>query len=224
MTDWSYDPYDPIADRPSLSRKIFVKTLPAFAAFSFSALVALKLAGGLAEQASAPAEAPQPATTFALQAEVVPAAVALKTDVAMGGGNPYGALFDQDGALVGAPANTATMGPAFSPFQSQPLFVMVDPVDAPPQDAEADTPPQAVASAPSAAAPASQQQVAEAVPGIPVPPSRPSELTVQPRVAELSAPPRSLENVTPRKEAPPASVRERAQTTTLSQNDPRNFF
>ena len=73
-------------------------------------------------------------------------------------------------------------------------------------------------------APASQQQVAEAVPGVPVPPSRPSELTVQPRVAELSAPPRGLENATPRKEAPSASVRERAQTTTLSQNDPRNFF
>ena len=226
MTDWSYDPYDPITDRPSLSRKIFVKTLPAFAAFSFSALVALRLAGGLAEQASAPAEAPQPATTFAFQADAVPVSVALKTDAPKEGGNPFGALFDQEGALVGAPANTATMGPAFSPFQSQPLFVMVDPVDAPPQDAEADTPPQAVeqASAPPTMAPASQQQVAEAVPGVPVPPSRPSELTIQPRVAELSAPPRSLDNATPRKEAPPASVRERAQTTTLSQNDPRNFF
>jgi hypothetical protein len=230
MTDWSYDPYDPITtDRPSLSRKIFVRTLPAFAAFSFSALVALRLAGGLAEQASAPAEAPLPATTFALQAEAVPASAALKADAAKEGGNPFGALFDRDGSLVGAPANAAMsvpVGPAFYPFQSQPLFVMVDPIDAPPQEAEADTQPQEVeqASAPPTAAPASQQQVAEAEPGVPIPPSRPSELSVQPRVAELSAPPRSLDNATPRKEAPRASVREKAEATTLSQNDPRNFF
>ena len=68
---------------------------------------------------------------------------------------------------------------------------------------------------------------------MPVPPSRPSELTiqprvadvpVQPRVAELLPPPRSLDNATPRKEAPRASVRDKAQATTLSQNDPRNFF
>jgi hypothetical protein len=233
MTDWSYDPYDPIdTDRPSLSRKIFVRTLPAFAAFSFSALVALRLAGGLAEQAGAPAEAPQPATVIAFQADAVPVSVALKTDAAKEGGNPFGALFDQDGALVGAPANTATLGPAFSPFQSQPLFVMVDPIDAPPQDAEADTAPQAVEQA-SASQPSAQQQFAEAEPGVPIPPSRPSELTVQPRVADVSVqprvaellpPPRSLDNATPRKEAPRASVREKAQATTLTQNDPRNFF
>jgi len=229
MTDWSYDPYDPIiTDRPSLTRKIFVRTLPAFAAFSFSALVALRLAGGLAEQAAAPDQAPQPATTLALQTEAVPASTALKTGAAKESANPFGALFDQDGSLVGAPANTAMsqpVGPAFSPFQSQPLFVMVDPIDAPPQDAEADTPQAAeLASAPPTEAPAPQQQVAEAVTGVPVPPSRPSELTVQPRVADVSAPPRSLENATPRKEAPRASVRDKAQATTLSQNDPRNFF
>jgi hypothetical protein len=247
MTDWSYDPYDPIdTDRPSLSRKIFVRTLPAFAAFSFSALVALRLAGGLAEQAATPDQAPQPATTLALQAEALPVTAALKTGAAREGANPYGALFDQDGSLVGAPANTAMsepVGPAFSPFQSQPLFVMVDPIDAPPQDAsqqdasqqdalqqdaEADAPPQATeqASAAPTPPPAPQRQVAEAEPGVPVPPSRPSELTVQPRVAELSAPPRGLDNATPRKDAPraPVSVRERAQATTLSQNDPRNFF
>jgi hypothetical protein len=227
MTDWSYDPYDPITDRPSLSRRIFVRTLPAVAAFSFSALVALRLAGGLAEQASSPVQAPQPATTFALQDEAVPSSAALKTAAAKEGANPYGALFDQGGALVGAPANTAPVGPAFSFFQSQPLFVTVDPIDAPPQDvAEADTPPQAAeeASAPPVPAPVPQQQIAEAQPGVPVPPSRPSELTVQPRVAELSVPTRSLENATPRKVAPPASVREKAQANTLSQNDPRNFF
>ena len=223
MTDWSYDPYDPIdADRPSLSRRIFVRTMPAFAAFSFSALVALRLAGGLAEQAVAPDQAPQPATTLALQAEALPVTAALKTSAAREGVNPFGALFDQDGSLVGAPANTAMsepVGPAFSPFQSQPLFVMVDPVDAPPQDApsqdasqqdaspqdaEAEAPPQAteqVGAAPTPP-PAPQQQVAEAEPGVPVPPSRPSELSVQPRVAELSAPPRGLDNATPRKERP----------------------
>jgi hypothetical protein len=239
MTDWSYDPYDPIiTDRPSLTRKIFVRTLPAFAAFSFSALVALRLAGGLAEQAAAPDQAPQPATTLALQTEAVPASTALKTGAAKESANPFGALFDQDGSLVGAPANTAMsqpVGPAFSPFQSQPLFVMVDPIDAPPQDAEADAAPQATeqASLPPTVAPAPQQQVAEAEPGVPVPPSRPSELTIQPRVADVSVqprvaellpPPRSLENATPRKEAPRASVRDKAQATTLSQNDPRNFF
>ena len=108
---------------------------------------------------------------------------------------------------------------------------MVDPIDSPPQDAlqqdaEADAPPPAAAQASAAPTPppAPQQQVAEAEPGVPVPPSRPSELTVQPRVAEISAPPRGLENATPRKEAPRVSVREKAQATTLSQNDPRNFF
>ena len=226
MTDWSYDPYDPITDRPSLSRKIFVKTLPAFAAFSFSALVALRLAGGLAEQAAAPAEAPQPATTFAFQADAVPVTVALKTDAAKEGGNPFGALFDQDGALVGAPANTQPVGPAFSAFQSQPLFVMVNPVDAPPQDAEADTP--QAAELASAAADRWRQPRNSRSPR----PSR--EFPFRPRARRslpsnraspnVSAPPRSLENATPRKEAPPASVREKAQTTTLSQNDPRNFF
>ena len=132
MTDWSYDPYDPITDRPSLSRKIFVKTMPAFAAFSFSALVALRLAGGLAEQAAAPNQAPQPTTTLALQVEAVPASAALKTGAAKEGAKPFGALFDRDGSLVGAPANTAMsepVGPAFFPFQSQPLFVMVDPIE-----------------------------------------------------------------------------------------------
>ena len=124
------------------------------------------------------------------------------------------------------------MGPAFSPFQSQPLFVMVDPIDAPPQDASQKSPRltrrrkrRNKRALRRRRRRAPQQQVAEAEPGVPVPPSRPSELTVQPRVAELSAPPRSLENATPRKEAPRASVRrEKAQATTLSQNDPRNFF
>ena len=104
--------------------------------------------------------------------------MALKSDAARDGANPFGALFDQDGSLVGAPANMAMVqpvGPAFSPFQAQPLFVMVDPIDAPPQDspsqdvAQADAPPQAAeqASASPAPAPSPQQQVAEAEPGGP---------------------------------------------------------
>jgi hypothetical protein len=42
-------------------------------------------------------------------------------------------------------------------------------------------------------------------------------------VAEVVAP-RAVENATPRLVAPRATARERAQASTLAQNDPRNFF
>ena len=57
MTDWSFETYEPVfQDRASLSRKVFVRTIPVLAAFSFSAAVALRLAGGLAGEAAAPSQ------------------------------------------------------------------------------------------------------------------------------------------------------------------------
>src|SRR5271157_1140833 len=73
MTDWSYQPYDcEVVYRPSLPRKIFVRTAPAIAAFSFSALVALRLAGGLAEEAYAPAPAQEATLTPAQEVAQAP--------------------------------------------------------------------------------------------------------------------------------------------------------
>jgi hypothetical protein len=230
MTDWSIDPYDPIpVDRPSLPRKIFVRAAPALAAFTFSALVALRLAGGLAEEAYAPAH------EQAAQAPARALAAAAPSDKSPNS-NPYGALFDPDGSLVGAPAIFADndpVGPAFSPLQSEPLFTMVDPsphvssMDV----AEADSTPSPREAADSIEVPLPplrQDQLAEAqvgqpAVGAPVPPSRPSELTIQPRV-EVAPPARTPENLSPRREMAHSTPRDRGQTTPLAQNDPRNFF
>ncbi len=226
MTDWSYETYDPaFTDRASLPRKVFSHAVPALAAFSFSAIVALKLAGGLAEQAyeanSAEARAPAVVKSVA-KADAAPQAEQKQA------ANPYGALFDPNGSLVGVPAlfaSSAPIGPAFSPLQSEPLFVMVDPVEPGPQVAETQeseaSPPQVAERAPVVEQ--RQEQVAEAEEGAPsisapTPPVRPAELSAPPR-AESVAPP-------PRREAPRAAVasREKAQPASLAQNDPRSFF
>jgi hypothetical protein len=238
MTDCSYDPFDPgFTDRASLPRKIFTRTAPVLAAFTFSALVALRLAGGLAGEAYAPAQELTSAPAPAPGDDPVAPTAALKAEAVNLGQNPYGALFDPEGSLVGVPAlfaQSQPIGPNFSPLQSEPLFVLVDP--APQVVAEAVPAPQVAETAPESgpqiaesvppvaeAAPQANEQVAEAEPEAPIPPARPAEFSVQPRAAESSAP-RAVENATPRPVAPRATARERAQASTLAHNDPRNFF
>ncbi len=308
MTEWSYQPYDcEVAYRPSLPRKIFVRTAPALAAFSFSALVALRLAGGLAEEAYAPAppqeatltpaqEPPQaPALELRLRApeQELAQAPALEPQAspqgapqaklqakaqkiaAKRGANPYGALFDPDGSMVGVPAlmaESAPIGPAFSPLQGEPLFVLMDPVEPAQQVAEAEPAPstepvaqQAEKPTPLAektASPAESatatlalvtppprpdlslkatdlivkapEQVAEAeLPGAPVPPVRPSDLTAPARAVEATVP----ENATPRRDprasarasrqalaSTQASSQASSQASTMAQNGQGNFF
>ncbi len=315
MTEWSYQPYDcEVAYRPSLPRKIFVRTAPALAAFSFSALVALRLAGGLAEEAYAHAPAQEATLTPAQEATLTPVqgapqapalelrlrapeqelaqAPALEPQAspqgapqaklqakaqkiaAKHGANPYGALFDPDGSMVGVPAlmaESAPIGPAFSPLQGEPLFVLMDTVEpaqqvaeaepAPPtesvaQQAEKPTPLAEKTASPAESAAATlalvtppprpdltlkapdltvkaPEQVAEAeLPGAPVPPVRPSDLTAPARAVEV-APPTVPENATPRRD-PRASARASrqalastqasTQASTMAQNGQGNFF
>jgi Protein of unknown function (DUF2778) len=302
MSEWSFQPYDlEMVHRPSLPRKIFVRAAPVVAAFSFSALVALRLAGGLAEEAisSAPlqeaaqsplpelrkeasdqdlAQGPEISSQPALKTSQARLAPSLRQAAAAQIKNPFGALFDPEGSLVGVPAlmaDSAPIGPAFSPLQSEPLFVLADPVEPAEQVAEAEpappagqsdqatpqiaqqtappTPQIAQQTAPpapqvalQAAPPASPlvlppprpnlelnppQQVAEAEVDAPVPPARPSELTLQPRAVEAVAPraveavPTNVpENATPRRATARATARERAQASTLAQGEQGNFF
>ncbi|WP_294540181.1 tlde1 domain-containing protein [uncultured Rhodoblastus sp.] len=249
MSEWSFQPYDPeMVTRSSLPRKIFVRTAPVVAAFTFSALVALRLAGGLAEQAinAAPGQMAAPLPLPELRRQVadaeaaqplpapaqIEARAAPKTSMRQAASaqtrNPYGALFDPEGSLVGVPAlmaENAPIGPAFSPLQSQPLFVLADPVEPGEQVAEAETAPPAERQE-AQAAPQNTRQIAlqstppstplvlppprpdlEAKPpqqlaelevaDAPVPPARPSELSTQPRAVETVAP-RAVEPSAPR--------------------------
>jgi hypothetical protein len=237
MTDWSLDPCDTIrTDRPSLPRKIFVRAAPALAAFSFSALVALRLAGGLAEEASAPASAQERQQERSAQAQAL-ATPAPSDKSSHPVANPYGALFDPDGSLVGAPAvfaDSNPVGPAFSPLQSEPLFTMIDPSAQASQMDVAQAEPAASAREAADAIevplpPLRQEQFAEAPVGqpdvdAPVPPARPSELSIQPRVGEIAPPARAPETALPRRETARAIPHDGRQATPLAQNDPRNFF
>ena len=117
MTDWSYDPYDPaFTDRPSLPRKLFSRAAPALAAFSFSAVVALKLAGGLAEEAyNAPRKEPAPVAKSV--AKVEPSSpVTRKQASQQQAANPFGALFDPDGSMVGVPRCSPRASRSARPF------------------------------------------------------------------------------------------------------------
>lgn len=207
MTDWSYETCEPALEgRASLTRKVFVRTIPVLAAFSFSAAVALRLAGGLAGEAGAPvgeAAAPAPFAASAEGADRAQGSLAQSTaaavaHVALESGpskpnldkprNPFGGLFDPDGAVTGMPAmaaKTDPVGPSFSPLQSEPLFVLVETPDTDaPQVAETDTAAQAI------------QQVAQAEQGrplvdIPVPPLRSAEaeeVVSAPSVVQNDAP------------------------------------
>jgi hypothetical protein len=232
MTDWTYDPCESaFADQASAPRKIFTRTAPVFAAFSFSAVVALRLAGGLAEQAYAPSAAPKLAVSQPAQGpDAAPVPQVQANAQVAPGQNPFGALFDPDGSLVGVPALFAQnepIGPAFSPLQGQPLFALVDPA---PQLAEGEQQAQMAENqtaenqqaeaAPADASPANsseaRMQVAEAEQSAPVPPVRPAELAVQPA--------RAVEPSTQRRQVVRATSRNSEPATPITQNDPRSFF
>jgi hypothetical protein len=69
-----------------------------------------------------------------------------------------------------------------------------------------------------------EAQVEEPDVGAPVPPARPSELSLQPRVGDVAPPAREPEGVSPRRETAHSSTHDRTQATPLAQNDPRNLF
>lgn len=172
MTEWSNE-FDDGLDiyRPSLPRKIFVRAVPALAAFSFSAAVALRLAGGLASQAIAPqppevAKSSEDSTADRREGKLAAAAPVAIPHVDLASGpvrpsldrprNPFGGLFDPEGEDRGMPALTAQtdpVGPAFSPLQSEPLFTIVDAPEAGVTVAQADNRTQAETQAAAATAP-----------------------------------------------------------------------
>lgn len=196
MTEWSNEFDDRFeVYRPSLPRKIFVRAVPALAAFSFSAAVALRLAGGLASQAVAPqpSQLAKPAEDPAADRQAGPQAgpqaaatpiVIPHVDLASGPTrasldrprNPFGGLFDPEGADRGMPALTAQtdpVGPAFSPLQSDPLFTIVDAPEAGVAVAEATAPEDLKPSL----APVQTASVASF--DAPLPPARPQDLVAE---------------------------------------------
>ncbi len=146
MSDWIYESCEAaLDDRPSLPRKVFVRAIPSLAAFSFSAAVALRLAGGLMSQANAP----QPELA---RAPAKPSVALPHVDLASGDAkpdlnkprNPFGGLFDPNGETQGMPAamqaaRTDPIGPSFSPLQPQPLFAEIETPDSGSQFAEDET-------------------------------------------------------------------------------------
>jgi hypothetical protein len=248
MTYWTYDPSESaFAEQSSASRKIFTRAAPVLAAFSFSAVVALRLAGGLAEQAYAPSSAAPKLAAAPVPADAKTQARArlaqgmaqaqqkaqleAKTQAAPGQ-NPFGSLFDPEGTLVGVPALFAQnepIGPAFSPLQGQPLFALVDPTpqlaeqsqSAEMQQAENEPAegPEAEA-APEAVAPTTSSRARMQV-------AEAEETVPVPpvRPAELAVqPPRAIEPSAPRRQVARATPRGREPATPVAQNDPRGFF
>ncbi len=148
MNDWIYESCEPaLDDRPSLPRKVFIRAIPSLAAFSFSAAVALRLAGGLVSQANAPQ--PELARAPAKASVALPQVALSHVDLASGGAkpdlgkprNPFGGLFDPNGETEGMPAamqaaRTDPLGPSFSPLQSRPLFAEIETPDSGAQFAE----------------------------------------------------------------------------------------
>lgn len=234
MTDWNYDLCDPIeTDLPSMPRKIFSRTLPVLAAFSFSALVALRVAGNLAVEAyNAPplrvAVAPEGSEAQEAGAAAAAAAAAAKTAAAKPTAaqsqkvaadmisNPYGALFDPNGNLSKVPqlfADDAPIGPSFSPLQAQPLFVMVDPIEDASQNA-GPQPSQQVAALDEGADDTAEQAAATES-AVPLPPARPTEFSARERVASTAG--RHSDRAR-------AAASHLAPARTYAKNDPRSFF
>jgi hypothetical protein len=206
MTDWSFEANALDAmEKASLPRKIFTRTVPVLAAMSFSALVALRVAGGLANQAIAPeahphggyaaAKAPlfddKPAPLADAPAEaavVVPkatprlAAMELRPTV-----SPYGELFDPEYANAGSlVADGRPYALDRSLFQADPMY-QPEP-EAQQQVAQVEPEP-----APAPATPLSEPQkgaanlglrLAEEETVVPQPPVRPANLSAA-RVAKV---------------------------------------
>ncbi len=186
MSDWIYENGDlGMDDRPSLPRKVFIRAIPSLAAFSFSAAVALRLAGGLVSQTSAPQ--PEVARGAAKPAVALP-----HVDLASGQArpdlekarNPFGGLFDPNGETQGMPAamqsaRTDPIGPSFSPLQPKPLFAEIETPDSGSGFAEDET-----------SAPAARSDLAEDVDHAPLKPALPPVETAeadQPQLAQQAA-------------------------------------
>ncbi|MCI4678482.1 DUF2778 domain-containing protein [Rhodoblastus acidophilus] len=233
----------------SLPRKVFVRAVPAFAAFSFSAAVALRLAGGLAGQAAAPAP-----ERVAANAPAAPENVAIPhVDLASGptkpnldnARNPFGGLFDPQGETRGMPAleaRTDPIGPSFSPLQAQPLFTMVEAPDAGTDVADARTDQQSVAQQTAAA----QLDSADDVEHTPLKPALPPVQTAEveqtdaqvqssaqaeiaaplppARPPQLAALVRSAEEAAPRRESPSAPSRAAAAAATARERAQATTF
>ncbi|MCW2284839.1 hypothetical protein M2323_002807 [Rhodoblastus acidophilus] len=238
MTDWSFEATALDAmEKASLPRKIFTRTVPVLAAMSFSALVALRVAGGLANQAIAPepphgatAAKPAPAADAPMQAAVVPqptprlAAAEIRPAV-----SPFGELFDPDYASGG---NIVADGRPFaldrSLFQSDPMYTPEPEAQQQQQVAEAEAQP-----APAPAAPLTEPQkgaadlglrLAEEETVVPQPPSRPSDLAPA-RVAKVEDKATPAPAVTePRMSPRVAARRLRAQPQMQAETDTRSFF
>jgi hypothetical protein len=175
MSDWIYESCEPaLDDRPSFPRKVFVRAIPSLAAFSFSAAVALRLAGGLMSQANAP----QPELA---RAPAKPAVALPHVDLASGDAkpdlgkprNPFGGLFDPNGETQGMPAamqaaRTDPIGPSFSPLQAQPLFAEIETPDSGSQFAEDE-----------ASQPAAQAETADNADGVRLKPALPPVETAE---------------------------------------------
>jgi hypothetical protein len=266
MTDLSFDSCESFdsckldsMEHASLPRKIFTHTIPVLAAVSFSALVALRVAGGLASDAinASQPTAARTALSNATPTTIAPSNVALVEAApessskavapriavapqANAVSNPYGELLDPQGAGTGEKsifAEAKPVGPAFSLFQSDPLY----PADGEQQVAEAEPAPDpeaplvANAREPSALG----LRLAEDQSVVPLPPTRPADL---PRIAKVEeddeqdsraqsshakeAKEDSRAKEEPRaKPAPRVSARRSSpQQASMTQNDPRNFF
>jgi hypothetical protein len=217
------------------------------------AAVALRLAGGLVSQTSAPQ--PDVARGAAKPAVALP-----HVDLASGQArpdlgkprNPFGGLFDPNGETQGMPAamqsaRTDPIGPSFSPLQPKPLFAEIETPDSGSGFAEDETSAPAARSdvaedvdhaplkpalPPVETAEADQpelaQQAAEAEAAAPLPPARPAQLAALTREIEQQAsheaPAPRKDSAAPTRAAAAATARDRAQAATLARNDPRSFF
>ncbi len=206
MSDWIYDNGDlALDDRPSLPRKVFIRAIPTLAAFSFSAAVALRLAGGLVSQANAPQ--PEFARETAKPAVALP-----RVDLASGQAkpdlekprNPFGGLFDPNGETQGMPAmqaaRTDPIGPSFSPFQPQPLFAEIETPDSGSQFAEDE------ASEPAARSDAAKSDLAEDVDHAPLKPTLPPVETAEADQPLLAQPAAEAATAAPLPPARPAQL------------------
>ena len=245
MTDWSFESNALDAmEKASLPRKIFTRTVPVLAAMSFSALVALRVAGGLANQAIAPEAQPQHGGYAAAKAPTADAPVEAATIVPQPtprlaaaelrrNASPFGELFDPDYASGG---NLVADG---RPFALDRSLFQADPMYQPEPEAQQQLAQAEPEAAPAPAAPLTERQKSAAELGlrlaqeetvVPQPPARPTNLS-SPRVAKVDEPkmtpePGAVESraVEPRMSPRVAARRLRAQPQMQSENDPRSFF
>ena len=221
MSDWIYESCDPVLeDRPSLPRKVFVRAVPSLAAFSFSAAVALRLAGGLASRRSRRirnSRAPRAIRPSRCPMSIWPPAS--RSPISKSRAIPSAACStptSTSGMPAMQAARTDPIGPSFSPLQAQPLFAQIETPESGPQIAEddanqpaaraggsgglaedVDPAPLNPALPPVETADADQALPARAPPrpppkaGAPLPPARPSELAALARAAQEQAPHRA---------------------------------